>query len=160
MTDDELDGPELLAAAFGLAVFAHAGHVDKAGQPYIAHPMRVAARLVVDGDHAVAAGLLHDVVEDSATTVQDLRAAGIPVAACAAVEALSKRPGEGYEQAFARAAADPLAATVKAADIADNSDPSRLALLDPETRQRLETKYAAGRRLLNGYVAEDLHTDR
>lgn len=160
MTHDELDGPELLAAALRVAASVHAEQVDKAGQPYLAHPMRVAVRLVAEGDHAVAAGLLHDVVEDSATTVEDLRTAGIPVSVCAAVDALSKRPGESYEQAVERAAADPLAAKVKAADIADNSDPSRLALLDQETRQRLESKYATGRRLLAADIAGEAHTHR
>ena len=145
---DALQGPALLAAAFELAATVHAGQVDQAGLPYLSHPMRVAAQLVPEGDLAVAAGLLHDVVEDSATTIDDLRAAGMPPEVCTAVDALTKRPDEGYEQAVARAAAHPLAATVKAADLADNSDPARLALLDPDTRERLEAKYALGRQLL------------
>ena len=143
MHHDELEGPTLLATALGLAAAAHAGDVDQAGRPYLAHPMRVAARLVADGEHAVAAGLLHDVVEDSSTTLDDLRAAGIPATVCAAVDALTKREDETYEEAIQRAAAHPLAVTVKQADIADNIDPARLALLAPATRQRLEAKYAA-----------------
>lgn len=160
MDHDELAGPALLAAAFELAASIHAEQVDQAGLPYLSHPMRVAARLVPEGDHAVAAGLLHDVVEDSATTVEDLRAAGISPRVCAAVDALSKRPGESYERAVERAAAHPLAAKVKAADLADNSDPSRLALLDPATRERLETKYAAAQRLLDAHTDSEADTGR
>ena len=143
-----LTGTDLLATAFRLAADAHAGQTDKAGQPYLAHPMRVAARVVAHGDHAVAAALLHDVVEDSDRTIDDLRAAGMPNGVCAAVDALTKRNGDDYEAAIRRAAADPVAVHVKAADMADNADPARLALLNPELRDRLTTKYTEGRRLL------------
>lgn len=160
MDRDGLEGPALLAAAVELAATVHAGQLDQAGLPYLSHPLRVAARLVPEGEWAVAAGLLHDVVEDSATTVDDLRAAGMPPVVCAAVDALSKRPGEPYEQAVARAAAHRLAATVKAADLADNSDPARLALLDPERRERLETKYALARQLLEEHTGGALDLDR
>jgi (p)ppGpp synthase/HD superfamily hydrolase len=156
-TDDALDGPALLATALRLAAVAHADQPDKAGQPYLAHPLRVAARLVADGDHSVAAGLLHDVVEDSTTTLDDLRAAGIPDTVCTAVDALTKL-GDGHEQAIRRAAAHPIAAKVKAADIADNADPARLALLDPTTRERLEAKYAAARQLLDELVSSGQHS--
>ena len=155
MDHDGPQGPALLAAAFELAATVHAGQVDQAGLPYLSHPMRVAARLVPEGELAVAAGLLHDVVEDSATTIDDLRAAGMPPEVCKAVDALTKRPDEGYEQAVARAAAHPLAATVKAADLADNSDPARLALLDARRRERLETKYTLGRQLLEAHTRRD-----
>lgn len=148
MTGPELEGPELLAVALRLAATAHAGTFDKAGQPYLAHPMRVASRLVADGDRVVAAGLLHDVVEDSTLTLDDLRDAGIPAAVRDAVDALTKRDGEPYGQAIGRAAADPIAAKVKTADIADNADPTRLALLDPDTRERLAAKYAKAREQL------------
>ncbi|GGI03540.1 HD domain-containing protein [Egicoccus halophilus] len=145
MAAPELQGPALLAAALCLAATAHAGTFDEASLPYLAHPMRVAARLVADGDDVVAAGLLHDVVEDSTLTLDDLAAAGFPTAVRDAVDALTKRDGEPYEQAISRAAADPIAARVKAADIADNADNARLALLDPETQERLAAKYAAAR---------------
>lgn len=136
-------GPALLAAALRLAAAAHDGQVDKAGGPYLAHPLRVAARLADHGPVAIAAGLLHDVVEDSANTLEDLEAAGIPAEVCDAVDALTRRPGEPYAQAVQRAAAHPLARRVKAADLADNLDPARLAVLTPATRERLQAKYTA-----------------
>lgn len=144
-----LAGTALLGAAFALAADAHAWQTDKAGQPYLGHPMRVAARVVAHGEHAVAAALLHDVVEDTGVTFADLRAAGMPDEVCAAVDALTKRSGEAYDDAVRRAAADAVAVHVKAADIADNSDPDRLAQLDQDVRDRLVSKYAAGRRVLD-----------
>jgi (p)ppGpp synthase/HD superfamily hydrolase len=155
-----LVGPELMAAALRIAAAAHAGQPDKAGNAYLGHPLRVAARLVNDGDQAVAVGLLHDVIEDSVTTAADLRAAGIPEQVVTALEALTKRDGEDYRQAIARAVADPLAVKVKAADLADNADPARLALLaDEAERARLEAKYANGRRLLGEHTSEASELD-
>ena len=98
----------------------------------------------------VAAAWLHDVVEDTAVTADDLRAAGIPEDVVAAVLAVSKVAGEPVEDYFSRVRSDPLAVAVKTADLADNTDPARLAVLDDEVRARLEAKYARARRLLTG----------
>jgi (p)ppGpp synthase/HD superfamily hydrolase len=155
MDEPVLEGPALLAAAMEVAAAAHSGLVDKAGLPYLSHPLRVAARLVGEGDQVVATGLLHDVIEDTAVTQDDLRVRGFPASVRTAVEALSKRPDEPYEDAIRRAAADPIAAKVKAADIADNSDPSRLALLDDANADRLGTKYDAARQLLQRMIVEE-----
>jgi hypothetical protein len=66
-----------------------------------------------------------------------------------AIEAPTKRPGETLAESMARAAADPIANAVKRADIADNSDPVRLARLDTATAERLRQKYASSIRLLD-----------
>jgi len=137
----ELRGPALLGAALELATRAHAGQVDKAGHDYLAHPLRVAARVVDAGEEAVAVALLHDVVEDSAVGIEDLVAAGFPERVTEAVDRLTRRDGEPHADAVRRAAADPLAATVKRADVADNADPARLALLPQELRTRLIARY-------------------
>jgi (p)ppGpp synthase/HD superfamily hydrolase len=129
-----------LEDAIALARTAHAGQTDKAGRPYIEHPLRVMRRL--DSEHEQMAAVLHDVLEDTATTAEDLRASGCPEPIIAAVRALTKHPGEPLELAMARAATDPIARAVKRADIADNSDPDRLAMLDPATAERLRRKYA------------------
>lgn len=133
---------EAIAPARG----AHAGQTGKAGRPYIEHPLRVMRRL--HREHEQMAAVLHDVLEDTPTTTEDLRAAGCPEPVITAVLALTKHPGEPLDQAMARAAADPIARAVKRADIADNSDSDRLALLDPATAQRLRRKYADSIRLL------------
>jgi len=136
----------LVDAALRIAVRAHAGQADKAGLPYIEHPTRVAARLATSELKAVA--LLHDVLEDTDVTVEDLAAAGLPKAVIDGVIAMTKRPGDDYPAAVARAARHPLARAVKAADIADNADPQRLALLPTSEAQRLREKYELGRRVL------------
>ena len=137
----ELRGPALLGAALELAARAHAGQVDKAGHDYLSHPLRVAARVVDAGEEAVAVALLHDVVEDSDVDIEDLVAAGFPEQVTEAVERLTRRDDEPHADAVRRAAADPLAAVVKRADLADNLDPARLALLPQELRSRLIGRY-------------------
>ncbi|MBW4720878.1 HD domain-containing protein [Saccharothrix obliqua] len=136
-----------VADAVRIARRAHHGQVDKSGRPYIDHPLRVMDR--VTGDHARMAAVLHDVVEDTAVTADDLVAAGCPRHVVDTVLALSHRPGERQEDYLRRVAADPVAVAVKRADIADNTSPARIALLDPATRDRLRVKYARALELLD-----------
>ncbi|MDX6230901.1 MAG: hypothetical protein QOI76_4291, partial [Frankiales bacterium] len=102
---------------------------------------------------AEAAAWLHDVLEDTRTTVTDLAAQGIPATVVAAVEALTRGNGEAPDDYYARVAANPLALKVKRADIADNADPERLAHLDPATRERLTAKYDHARVVLDQLAA-------
>ena len=132
---------DLAQQAEHIARIAHAGQVDKAGAPYAEHPARVAA--AVGGDPlAQAAAWLHDVVEDTSTSLDDLQAAGFPESVIAAIDALTRRPGEASDAYYARVAADPLALRVKRADIGDNSGHERLGRLDEPTQIRLRDKYA------------------
>ena len=137
------DGME--RAASRLAHVAHCGQTDRAGCAYVDHPARVASRVKEGGGppEAVAAAWLHDTVEDTWVTPQFLAEAGFPATVLSAVDGVTKREGEPTEAYVRRIVADPLAPMVKRADLADNTDPSRLALLDPSTRRRFETKYAA-----------------
>jgi (p)ppGpp synthase/HD superfamily hydrolase len=138
----------LTTTAQRIATQAHAGQTDKAGQPYIGHPGRVAASLTGD-EQAEAAAWLHDVLEDTQTTATDLAAQGIPATVVAAVEALTRGDGEQPDDYYARVAANSLALKVKRADIADNADPERLAALDPAIRERLTAKYDHARVVLD-----------
>ncbi|TQM80527.1 metal dependent phosphohydrolase [Saccharothrix saharensis] len=126
--------------AIRIARAAHDGQVDKSGQPYIGHPLRVMGR--VSGEHARMAAVLHDVVEDTSVTADDLLAAGCPPEVVATVLVLTHRDGEAQEDYLARVLADPVAVAVKRADIADNTSPPRLALLDTATQDRLRAKYS------------------
>jgi (p)ppGpp synthase/HD superfamily hydrolase len=137
-----------LEQALALAAEAHAGQVDKTGAPYIDHVRRVVAALSSCGEAVQIAGALHDVVEDTALTLEDLVAAGVPDEVVEAVDALTHRRGESYECAVARAAAHPIARLVKRADNADNSDETRLARLNPAIASRLRSKYVSARRIL------------
>jgi (p)ppGpp synthase/HD superfamily hydrolase len=84
-----------LDQALELARRFHHGATDKAGRPYISHVQRV-VDTVADSDHKLTAAL-HDLLEDTPLTSTDLLAAGCPPRVIAAVEALTRRPGEEYE---------------------------------------------------------------
>jgi (p)ppGpp synthase/HD superfamily hydrolase len=136
-----------LGAAFELALAAHAGQTDKAGMAYVGHVARVCAGVAEAGEAAQVVALLHDVVEDSDVPLARIEADFGPEVA-RAVDAITRRPGEAPAAYYARVAADPLARAVKLADVADNANPSRLALLEAPTRERLERKYDAARAAL------------
>jgi (p)ppGpp synthase/HD superfamily hydrolase len=113
-----------LERAIQIAAEAHKNVHDKANAPYILHPLRVMLRLK-DPDQRIAA-VLHDVVEDNrAWTLDRLLQEGFSQTIVSAVDALTKRDGEEYEEFVLRAAAHPLAAPVKLADLEDNLDRTR-----------------------------------
>ncbi|MBC8103927.1 MAG: HD domain-containing protein [Cytophagales bacterium] len=134
-----------LERAVEIAARAHAGQVDKAGAPYLLHPLRL--MLSVRTPWEQMAAVLHDVVEDTRVTLDDLRAEGFAAEVITAVEALTKRPGESRLEAAGRAAQDPVATTVKLADLADNMDLSRIPSPTERDYQRLK-EYEQVRALL------------
>lgn len=147
-----------LLDAITLAVRAHAGQADKAGEPYIGHVARVAcrARMALRGrgvgsrhvdaelqaelDRIEQVAWLHDVVEDTAADARALYASGFAADVVGAVSLLTKPAGRDYAgQVAAIAASGDLAAiVVKLADIADNLDPARARALTPSHRRRYE----------------------
>lgn len=131
-----MDAEELLQRAIDIARRAHEGQVDKAGAPYIEHPLRVMRAL--EAPEAKIAGVLHDVVEDTPVTLEDLREARFSAAVISAVDALTKRDGEGYEAYLERLTKDPVAVRVKIADMSDNMDLSRISEPTEKDRRRLE----------------------
>lgn len=139
-----------LATAEWRATAAHEGQVDKAGRPYIEHPRRVADRVAeVDGRAAaVCVAWLHDVVEDSNVTLDELLDDDFSDAIVDAVDALTRREDEGDDY-YRRVASNDLAVAVKRADIWDNTNPERLAALPASTRDRLQAKYAHALKLLD-----------
>jgi (p)ppGpp synthase/HD superfamily hydrolase len=134
--------------AIQLARRAHEGQLDKSGRPYIAHPLRVMGQL--RDVHERMTAVLHDVVEDTDVTLDHLTELGCPAEVVSAVAAISKRPGEGQSDYLARVLANPIALRVKRADIADNLSADRMSRLDPPTQHRLQAKYEAALRLLDG----------
>jgi hypothetical protein len=107
-----------LESAIRVAVAAHAGQADKGGAPYITHPLRLMA--AVDGDGAKIVAVLHDVVEDTAVTLDDLRREGFSADILAAVDCVTHRRGEPYADYVVRCKGHPLARQAKLADLADN----------------------------------------
>jgi hypothetical protein len=137
--------------ALAIARIVHHGQTDKAGEPYIGHVLRVMGRLQDEEQRIVAA--LHDVLEDGPKrgwpiTPDHLRAAGVSPEVLGAVVTITHPKGEADEPYWVRVAANPLARAVKLADIADNTDPERLARLKPSVRDRLVEKYTKARAAL------------
>lgn len=142
-----------------LARRMHEGQVDKAGNPYYLHVFAVRDALASHGTAAQIAGVLHDIVEDTATTLDELRMAGVSEEVVRAVDAVTRRSGETYMDLIRRAAADPLGRLVKLADNRHNSDEVRLALLPEEKAARLRERYRRAREVLER-DAESLPHDR
>lgn len=126
----------------------HAGQVDKIGVPYVEHVRAVAAGLAPFGDHMVMAGLLHDIIEDTDWTAEQLREAGIPGSVVNTVEAVTNQPGMPYEEKIRRIVSSRDATLVKISDNAHNSHPDRAAQLPDDKRARLAAKYRAARDVL------------
>ncbi len=125
-----------LERAIAIAARAHTGQVDKGGAPYILHPLRVMLRVSEPRERLVA--VLHDVIEDSPVTLEQLRGEGFTEEVLQALAALTKVEGEDYPGFIRRVAQNPLARRVKRADLAENSDLSRIPAPSEEDRRRLE----------------------
>lgn len=134
-----------LERAIEIAASAHAGQHDKAGQPYVLHPLRV--MLSVSSDEERIAAVLHDIVEDTSWTVDDLRQEGFSDVVIEAVTALTKTAGESRIEAARRAAKNTVARAVKLADITDNMDLSRIPDPTASDYARME-EYKAVKTLL------------
>ncbi|GAA5630250.1 bifunctional (p)ppGpp synthase/hydrolase RelA [Acinetobacter calcoaceticus] len=113
-----------LERAISLAAERHAGQVDKANAPYILHPLRVMLN-VPEIEHKIVA-VLHDILEDTATTIDELYRLGFQTHLIDAIIALTKQEGESRIQAAQRTVQNPIARVVKLADITDNMDLSRI----------------------------------
>lgn len=137
---------DTLENVIAFAVEAHRGQKDKAGDPYVLHPLRMMTR--VHGDAARMAALLHDVVEDTGHSLAELRSLGLPEAVAVAVECLTKREGESYDAFLDRVVTNAIARKVKLADLEDNMDVRRLPEVSEGGRERLSKYIKAWRRLM------------
>ena len=114
----------LLEQAIAIALEAHRGQVDKAAQPYILHPLRVMLKMNTDKEMIVA--VLHDVVEDSKISLEDLQSRGFFGEIIDAVKCCTKKHGMPYEEYIQQIGKNPLASRVKIADLQDNMNLARL----------------------------------
>ncbi len=125
-----LDAASQVEQAISIAVRAHCGQRDKAGAAYILHVLRV--MLALDDPIAMQAAVLHDVVEDTSTTVEDLVLGGIHPKACEAVRLLTHDSQDSHPVQYAeyviRISADPIAKAVKLSDLHDNYRLDRVAM--------------------------------
>ena len=137
----------LTIRAMNIAYAAHHGQVDKAGVPYIFHPLHLAETM--DDEISCCAALLHDTVEDTAVTLEDL-AKEFPAEVVEAVHLLTHDPSENYLEYVRRIKGNSVAMKVKLADLAHNSDQSRFAgvQVSEERLGYFRDKYAKAKAIL------------
>lgn len=117
---------ELLGKMIVIATNAHAGQFDRGGNPYILHPLKVMHYLKTDDEELMCIALAHDVIEDTSVTYRDLREAGMTERIIAGIKALTKQPGQTYEEYKAGVFANVDAMRVKMCDLRHNTDIRRL----------------------------------
>ena len=117
---------EMLDAMLVIATNAHHGQYDKGGKPYILHPLRVMSYLKEDNEELQCIALGHDVIEDTNVTYEDLRNAGISERVIAGIRALTKLPGQTYNEYKQGVFANVDAMKVKLCDLRHNTDIRRL----------------------------------
>lgn len=122
--------------ALSIAKEAHKGQVDKAGVDYIQHPTYVASLVDTDTEKAVA--YLHDVIEDTPITAEDLLGKGLPIEVVTAVQVLTKDKELSYEEYLTKVKENPLARRVKLADLLHNMDLSRLPKITETAKARVK----------------------
>src|SRR3954464_13830652 len=138
---------ELLERAVSIAVEAHRGQKEKNGKPYILHPISVMGKVQTETEKIVA--VLHDVVEDTEWTFEDLKKEGFPDEILDALDCVTKREGEAYEDFVKRSGSNAVARQVKLADLQDNMDVRRMLAVTQEDFERLK-KYRRAWEFLTG----------
>lgn len=132
---------DLTKKALRISFNAHKDQVDKSGMPYVYHPFIVAEGVEDDGEYAVCAALLHDVVEDTDITFKDLQAEGFPKEVLDAIRLLTHDDSVPYFEYLDGIKDNPIAKAVKLSDLHHNMDIGRLDKIDDKALKRLE-KYS------------------
>ncbi|MCW8901493.1 MAG: GTP pyrophosphokinase [Gammaproteobacteria bacterium] len=122
--------------AIEIAVHAHSGQLDKAGKPYILHPLRIMLKFQNELEQITA--VLHDVIEDSELSIKDLESHGFHASVLRAIDCLTKRYNEEYIDFIVRVSADDLATKIKIADLKDNMELTRLPSVEDEDLLRVQ----------------------
>ncbi|MBC8311194.1 MAG: GTP pyrophosphokinase [Candidatus Marinimicrobia bacterium] len=130
-----------------LATLHHEGQTDKVGKPYILHPLRLMEAVNSTNEKIVA--VLHDIVEDTDVSFDDLQTEGFNETVIEAIKCVTKIDGENYEDFIERISHNKLATTVKLADLEDNMDLSRLPKVTDSDLERVE-KYKRAKKYLLG----------
>lgn len=144
----------IFESALALALLAHRDQTDQGGLPYILHPLRVMQEVSAHGFVTMAVAVLHDAVEDNpkVCSLGTVHEAAGPVVAHA-VDAITHRPHEPYDDYLGRVEQSAIATVVKVVDLIDNLEPQRLNQLPEADRVRLSAKYHRALRRLMGAPA-------
>lgn len=126
----------MLEKAIAIAVEAHRGQLDKAGQPYILHPMRV--MLSGKTTEEMICGILHDVIEDTPISIEMLQQEGFSPSVLHALQLLTHDRKTPYTAYIEQLAEDALATQIKLYDLHDNMNRSRLGMMTLEDERRME----------------------
>jgi (p)ppGpp synthase/HD superfamily hydrolase len=129
----------LLAKAIAIAAKAHENQEDRAGKPYILHPVRVMMQMKTPDEQMVA--ILHDVVEDTDWTIDRLRQEGFPEYILDAIAAVTRGDKEMYRDFIERLSSNTLAVKVKLGDLKDNMDVTRLKEMETRDAEMLLKRY-------------------
>jgi (p)ppGpp synthase/HD superfamily hydrolase len=129
---------EMLNKMLVLATTRHAGQFDRGGNPYILHPLKVMYYLKSNDEELQCIALAHDLVEDTDTSYDELRDMGFTERVIQGIAALTKVPGETYDQYKDRVKANPDAIKVKMADLRHNTDIRRLKGVTEKDLARVE----------------------
>ena len=127
----------MLSSAIRIATAAHDGQYDRGGMPYILHPLKVMHYTKSTDEEILCIAVLHDVVEDSSVTWSDLREVCMSERVIAAVRALTKIPGQGYDEYREAVFGNRDAMLVKLADLRHNTDIRRLKGVTVRDRERM-----------------------
>ena len=138
--------------AMKLCFIAHRDQMDKSGMPYVFHPFHVAEQMT--DEETIIVALLHDVVEDTSYTIENLREMGFSEIVLDALTLMTHDDGTPYMDYVAKLRCNPIARKVKLADLRHNSDLTRLDYVDNKSRERVE-KYAAAIRMLEDVENEE-----
>ena len=136
----------LTKKALLLAYEAHKDQLDRTGLPYIFHPYRIAEEMIDESSTCVA--LLHDLIEDTDTTLEDLESEGFPAEVVEGVRLMTHEEDVPYFDYVERLKTNPLARAVKLADLRDNNNVGRLEKVEEEGLKRFE-KYREATRILS-----------
>lgn len=125
-----------LEDAISIAALAHKGQTDKSQSSYILHPLRMMMQM--KSEAAMIVAVLHDVVEDTDWTFEQLRERGFSEEVLTALDCVTNRTDESYEAFIERVQTNPLARQVKIADLEDNMNIRRIGEIRPKDLERLE----------------------
>lgn len=135
-----------LDKAIKIASNTHFGQVDKGGQPYILHPLRLMMKFKNKSEMIIA--VLHDVVEDSDYSIDDLKSDGFTTDIIDALSCLTKKNNEKYDDFISRISTNELASKIKIEDLKDNMDITRLKSVEKNDLERIK-KYHRSLRFLS-----------
>lgn len=141
----------LLNRAIELAIIHHKGQLDKGCQPYFNHCFRVMQAMKTDEEKIVA--ILHDAIEDTSLTINDLRRENFPIPIITALNALTRKKGQSYKTYIYQIMNNPLAIKVKIADLTDNINLSRINHPTQADYNR-QIKYIKYRKILLNTIEE------